>query len=341
MTVRQSKTKGFTLVELLVVIAIIGILIGLLLPAVQAAREAARRMSCTNNLRQFGIATHNYADTYSEMLPNAGWTPAAGGYPNDFSPLAKILPFCEQSNLHDLVDYSIYMGHPATTDLPVELQAAAGTVVPFFICPSDGGDGKSDLTMPSGTVIQVAGANYSMNQGSGLDGNFHPSFAAADGLCWVDAKVKFASIRDGLSNTILYAESPIGPGDSPSGEGVDPQVYRGVVSPTDALLAAADAGDVETILNSFSEWDGGRQSMWLRACIPNGPIMNGRLRPNFDAPDLVYRSSKVTAARSFHPTGVNVCLGDGSVHFVNENIDLATWLGMWTRAGKEVVSLDQ
>lgn len=111
----RARHRAFTLVEVLVVIAIIGILIAMLLPAVQAAREAARRMQCSNNLRQMGLATHNYSATYN-MLPNAGWPGTV--YPIDYSPLAKLLPFCEQSNLQDLIDFSINMGHAGRDDLP-------------------------------------------------------------------------------------------------------------------------------------------------------------------------------------------------------------------------------
>ncbi|MCA9160017.1 MAG: DUF1559 domain-containing protein, partial [Planctomycetales bacterium] len=135
---RSCSTRSrlaFTLVELLVVIAIIGILVGLLLPAVQAAREAARRMQCTNNLKQIGLAVHNYASTYKEAIPNNG-SLRTGGYPSDYSPLAKLLPFIEQANLENLIDYGIYMGHPALADLPPELRVAAGTRVPVFECPT-------------------------------------------------------------------------------------------------------------------------------------------------------------------------------------------------------------
>ncbi len=332
-----KSRSAFTLVELLVVIAIIGILIALLLPAVQAAREAARRMSCSNNLKQLGLAMHNYADTFRETLPNAGWSGPT--YPNDYSPLAKLLPYCEQKNLHDLIDFNIYMGHPGWQDLPVELHPAAATAVPIFLCPSDGEKPLHDTTLPSGTVIPVAGTNYAMNQGSGLDGNFHPSFAAADGLCWVEAMVRFADVRDGMTNTLAFTESLRGPGDSPPLEPTpDVQVYRALAPATTEMAETADSGGLDAVLPSISGWDGTRLAYWLRGCSPTGPVMNGRFTPNHPVPDLLFRSAKVTAARSRHPGGVNACLCDGSVRFVSETIDRATWHAIWTRAGGEVAS---
>ncbi len=332
-----KQRSAFTLVELLVVIAIIGILIALLLPAVQAAREAARRMSCANNLKQIGLAMHNYASTFREALPNAGWS--APPYPNDYSPLAKLLPYCEQANLQDLIDFSILMGHPGKSDLPAALQPAAGTVVPMFLCPSDGEQPLHDVTLPSGAVIPVVGTNYAMNQGSGLDGAFHPGFGESDGLCWVDGNTRLASILDGITNTLAFTESLRGPGDSPAVTPTpDVQVYRGQTSAYATIGDTADAGGLDAVLPSITGWDGNRLTYWLRGCTPSGPVMNGRLTPNHEAPDFVYRSAKITAARSRHPGGVNACMCDGSVDFISETIERATWHALWTRAGGEVVS---
>ncbi|PQO29013.1 DUF1559 domain-containing protein [Blastopirellula marina] len=334
----SSRRHAFTLVELLVVIAIIGVLIALLLPAVQQAREAARRMSCTNNLKQIGLALHNYASTYQEAFPNNG-TKVSGGYPSDFSPIAKLLPYIEQANLADLVDYGVYMGHPALVDLPAVLQGPAGTVVQPFLCPSDPGDSTSDLTLQSGAVIKVAGSNYCMNVGSGQDGNYHPGNGTPnDGLCWVGSKIKFASVTDGTSNTIAFAESTKGPGGTISSPtpAQDEQKYRGSLSAAIDATLANNAAAGNDISSSIASWDGTRQAYWLRGSVPNGPTLNGWLPPNAKNPDVVYGSSKLTAARSFHPGGANACYVDGSVHFVAETVDLALWRAAWTRSGNEV-----
>ncbi|MBN2473113.1 MAG: DUF1559 domain-containing protein [Pirellulales bacterium] len=330
---------GFTLVELLVVIAIVGILIALLLPAVQAARDAARRMSCTNNLKQLGLAMHNHASAYNGMLPNAGWS--GTGYPNDYSPLARLLPYCEQASLQNLIDFTINMGHPGRDDLPIALQPAAATAVAMFLCPSDSEPPVHDATLPSGKVIPVAGSNYAMNQGSGMDGVFHPSFGAADGLCWVGATVRLDDVKDGTKNTLAFTESLRGPCHTPPPTPTpDVQIYRGKARANASLADAADGGGLGAALPSISAWDGTRLSYWLRGCSPTGPVMNGRFTPNSTLPDLVGGSAKITAARSSHPGGVNACFCDGSVRFVAETIERTIWHALWTRAGGEPVIED-
>ena len=337
------RPQGFTLVELLVVIAIIGVLIAMLLPAVQAAREAGRRMQCSNNLKQLGLALHNYASTYPEAFPNNGW-PWPGGYPSDYSPFAKLLPFMEQENLQDLIDFNIYMGHPALNDLPAELHRAAATRVNSFECPSDVGADLHDLTMPSGAIIPIAGISYAFNQGSGIDGVFHPGNGLpADGLCWVGAKIRLRDIIDGTSNTIIFAETTIGPGDSPASPTPlqDPRRYRAAASAIDATVAAAaDTGNISAVQSYIAGWDGSRNHYWLRGSVPNGPVMNGRLTPNSAVPDLVRGSNKITGSRSYHPGVVNACMADGSVRTVSDTIDRGAWHASWTRAGGEVRTIN-
>lgn len=323
---------GFTLVELLVVIAIIGILIALLLPAVQAAREAARRSACNNNLKQLGLALQNYMSAMGEQLPNAGdsWP---GGYPNDYSPLARLLPYCEQANLQDLIDFQIYMGHPGRADLPAALQPAAQTAVPMFLCPSDPAPPGQLSTMPSGATLYPAGSNYSMNQGSGADNVFHP-MSPSNGLCWVGAKLHLRDVLDGTTNTLCFTETVRGLGDSlPAGSTPDITIYRGQGSTS--LVSTAEASGPQAIYGSLTGWNSSRNSYWLRGVSPTGPVMNGRLTPNSKIPDIVTGSAKATAARSRHPGGVNACFCDGSVRFIGDSVSVTLWQGAWTRAGGE------
>ncbi len=330
----RARRQGFTLVELLVVIAIIGILVGLLLPAVQAAREAARRVQCANRLRQLGLALHNYNGA-ANMFPNAGWPGTV--YPIDYSPLAKLLPYCEQANLENLIDFSIDMGHVGRDDLPVALRPAAATVVPIFLCPSDPELPVHSAQLPSGATIPVAGANYAMNQGSGLDGVLNPGFGATDGLCWVGARVRLASIRDGTSHTLVFTESLRGPCDEPPlSPPPDVQLYRARTTVTLELATASEAGGLGALLPSVTGWDGTRLSYWLRGCSPAGPLLNGRFTPNSPLPDLIGGSARISTARSHHPGGVYACFCDGSVRFVPETVERSIWHALWPRAGGEV-----
>ncbi|MBN1589503.1 MAG: DUF1559 domain-containing protein [Pirellulales bacterium] len=335
---QKSASTGLTLVELLVVIAIIGVLVALLLPAAQAAREAARRISCTNNLKQHGLAMNSYVSVH-RYFPNAGWS--GTNYPNDYSPSAKLLAHSEQEILRNLIDFDLQMGHPGREDLPVELRAAAATPVPMFLCPSDPETPVHETRLASGTMIPVAGTNYAMNQGSGLDGAFHPGFGEADGLCWVGAEVRIRDLRDGTSHTVAFAESLRGPCDTPATDAaIDTQVYRGKGRADTVIAEDADTGGLAAVLPRISSWDGARLSYWLRGSSPTGPVMNGRFTPNNPVPDLVNRSAKITAARSRHPGGVNLGFADGSVRFIEQDVSRSTWHAMWTRAGGEVISDD-
>jgi prepilin-type N-terminal cleavage/methylation domain-containing protein/prepilin-type processing-associated H-X9-DG protein len=336
---RTKQVGGFTLVELLVVIAIIGILIALLLPAVQAARGAARRMSCSNNLKQMGLAMHNYVSTH-RMLPNSGWPDPVAKYPTDYSPQAKLLPYCEQVSLHDLIDYSTHPGGKFGLGYfgkAEQLRVIAGTVVPMFLCPSDPEQPLHDIVSNSATV-SFAGTNYAFNGGDGSSSDRNMATTTdKGGLSWIGAKVGFQHITDGLSNTLAFAESLRGPGGTLPGKDVpDTQRYCG--SPCSAATAAAaENGGLSAVLPLITSWTGNRLTTWLESGLPNGPLMNGRFTPNDPIPDLTGGSAKLTGARSRHSGGVNVCLCDGSVRFVSENVEKATWRALWTREGGELL----
>ncbi len=317
--------RAFTLIELLVVIAIIAILVALLLPAVQQAREAARRSSCKNNLKQIGLALHNYMSTFAETLPSAGNT-LAGGYPDDYSPLARLLPYCEQANLQDLIDWDLHLGHPAAQPLPTEMHIVARTIIPMFMCPSD--PAPQVATEPYQNTFQYAGCNYAANQSDGIEttptNQIHPIYPG-NGLFWCSSRTKIRDCVDGTSNTIAFAESTRGPGTTGTGTDNDVRKYR--MSGGYTEVAAAPP---------YPNTDGHRLTSWLRGVVPFGPVMNGFLTPNSDVPDAVTGSSKITAARSYHTGGAQAVTMDGSVHFISDSVDTDVYRGAWTRDGGEV-----
>jgi prepilin-type N-terminal cleavage/methylation domain-containing protein/prepilin-type processing-associated H-X9-DG protein len=336
------RRAAFTLIELLVVISIIAVLIALLLPAVQAAREAARRIQCVNNLKQIGLAMHNYASAFTEALPNNGWGPP-GDYPNDHSPLARLLPYMEQGNAYNVINFDVQMGFPATDDIPAVLMTAARFTISTFLCPSDATNPIHDLPQASGKTYTFASCTYGMNHASGMDPNFNfnpASSTATDGLCWINSLVRLSSITDGTSNTLAFTESLIGPGMTPATT-TDYQTYRAMTSTYGQVIATtADRGGFPAIRSLVTGWNGARNNNWLRGGVPEGTMLNGRFIPNYGCPDLVYYSAKVTAARSRHPGGVNAGLVDGSVRFLRDTVARDVWHAIWTRAGGEVISSD-
>lgn len=295
----------------------------------------AARIKCSNNLKQVGLALHNHISAFDGLLPDAGTTvPMA--FPNDHSPLAKLLPYVEQENLQKLIDFDINMGMPALVDLPTALRPAAGTPISIFLCPSDPAPATVSLTYVS-TPVTYSGANYAANQSDGSltsPSQTHP-MNPGNGLFRVGAKVRILDITDGTSNTIAFAESTRGDGSRTANSDpiTDVRKYR----------ALNWGGDIYAIADSnsgFSDRDGRRHTSWLRSTIPEGCVMNGWLPPNSPKPDVVYGASRITAARSYHSGGANVMLADGSIRFIRDSVDLTTYRTARTRAGGEVTTLD-
>lgn len=296
------RRKAFTLVELLVVISIIGILIGLLLPAVQAAREAARRMKCTNNLKQIGVALHMYHNSVGK-LP-MGWLGLDANKRTDFEGepgwawSARILPFLEQRPLYDHLDLNL----PITDARNATPRA---TVVATFICPSDSGDGVFDLkdeideaTQGNHIIARLAKSNYPGVFGtedihdSCEPGNPHYNGCQGNGVFHLNRSVAFRDIRDGLSNTFMVGER-------------------------------------------WSKWI---ESTWVGA-VPgawHGParvvaIASDQFPPNSEeSVEIVTHNFS-----SYHPAGTNFLLCDGHVRMITETIDLGIYDALCTRAGGE------
>jgi prepilin-type N-terminal cleavage/methylation domain-containing protein len=302
--------SGFTLIELLVVIAIIGILVALLLPAVQAAREAGRRTSCTNNLKQFVLAAHNYHDIY-ETLP-------AGRNRRDISAHAALLPYYEQASVHELVDYSKSWNHANNA-------RARATDIKFFNCPSD-----PQRAVPSG----YAGTSYRANQGSGILWGLTPSdpsdsnFGMPDpnGVFYLNSYLPLAAVTDGLSNTAAFSEHQ--KGDFNQGAPSSTDTFAPGTTPANADEALAHCNAIDALDISFQ----GRSDIgapWIQG-YHSTTIYFHVLPPN--GRSCMYPPGRIaTTAASQHPSGVMIALCDGSVRHVNETIDLSVWRFMGQR----------
>jgi len=326
----RVKRSAFTLVELLVVIAIIGILIALLLPAVQAAREAARRMSCTNNLKQCALALHNYHDTY-RSFPGIGASSTTA-----FSILAKILPYAEQQNLQNLIDFEspIYSGggmSGVATSIHANNEAAARTFVPFFRCPSDGQNDlftKFDCNESAGQAYR--GTNVMVCTGSGRD-TYWRLDAKTDGLFYYGSCCNFANITDGTSNCVVFSEALLGNGAS--------QTTTPPTRPHDMVafqMSSASNPDVAALAANASYWQGHRGYAWILG-KSYGTTFTTYCTPNPSHPDAIWMAYGWFSARSFHPGGVNTGMADGSVRFVSNTVERTTWNNLGSAADGTVL----
>jgi prepilin-type N-terminal cleavage/methylation domain-containing protein/prepilin-type processing-associated H-X9-DG protein len=350
---RAQSNRGFTLIELLVVIAIIAVLIALLLPAVQAAREAARRAQCVNNLKQIGLALHNYhqamgtfplgaAVAYSEPGVQTNW--------GTFGAHAFLLPYLEQGPIYNACNFSWSSGYQVGRG---ENMTVVYTAIQSFLCPSDalaGTTGLNSYVGSLGTTTDVLGT-----LSSGSTGFF--SYGTAYSI---------AAVTDGTSNTIGFSETQVyGQGNTPN------QAYRGSATPsaanpqalaTDPLLLpnaiALITADLQTCTQAFlsagannlatGEFSAGYQWAYAGADSTN---FNTIVTPNSTAYTWnacrfgcqgcgISPYGAYSNASSLHPGGVNAGFADGSVRFIKNSISMLTWMQLGTKAGGELISSD-
>jgi prepilin-type N-terminal cleavage/methylation domain-containing protein/prepilin-type processing-associated H-X9-DG protein len=340
----MTRRNAFTVIELLVVIAIIAVLIGLLLPAVQKVREAAARLSCSNNLKQLGLAMHNYEGAVGHF-PSAfiGQAPPAyAGFPPYFfswSALAQLNPYLEQTNIYNNMDLTqpIYM--PPTYNISAANQFAVSQTIKLFLCPSDVGR-SVDAAYGLSTVGPT---NYAVCVGTGTSGAALGSPWNTDGMFEAQIGLRVADAADGLSNTAMMSESTLGEGPENATGAIpgNPQTvyaYAGFGNLlSDAACASATQWNVAQHRGFM--WASGemRCASYNHYYPPNSPTCDCVTNEGANTP-TPYESDAFRAARSRHTNGVNLLLGDGSVRFVNTAISLGAWRALATRSGGEVIS---
>jgi prepilin-type N-terminal cleavage/methylation domain-containing protein/prepilin-type processing-associated H-X9-DG protein len=326
--------KGFTLIELLVVLAIIGILAGLLLPAVQRVRESANRMRCANNLKQLGLALHHYHDELGAFPPGSE-SKVGPDYPDvlpifyRWSMLARLLPYIEQTTTYNSLDLANPLFLNSDYVINPDNVLGVSQTISVFLCPSDRGTPFVPILPPADDPM-YGPTNYLGCIGSGGNGGLRQN---ADGIFFPSSKVRIADIVDGTSNTALMSESLMGPGGTylntapVAGSPQSSLVYTFVGGP-----GLMDSG----VCQSARLWRTDRNSKWADSetyCT----LYDHGYGPNSLEVDCVSQNSNWRAARSRHPGGVNLLLADGSVRFVADSVDLATWHGLGSRAGSEVL----
>lgn len=373
-SVRRGRHTGFTLIELLVVIAIIGVLIALLLPAVQAAREAARRAQCTNNLKQIGIALHNYHDRAGSFPPGAiaDETPGIstgniwGGNQNLLAWRAMILPELEGGNLYNAINFSL-RGSTGSGDGSngATFYTAWVTVVDTMLCPSDGENGTAGKGLRDRETLTGQWPNGS--------GPFNPATGAAPTV--VPVSNYAGSFGDNYCIGVLTP--PGGPWETPIGtvpppgfprigwagfwgtnfnetnfnrgqgklrgffayriQGTGPVNIAGVKDGTSNTLLVGEVLPYQTADSNFWMHNGCTfgTTVPINWKTPNAPVVQ------FGSPDWTSRFSYASkGAKSEHPGGANFLMGDGSVRFLKESINIVTYCALGSRSGGEAISAD-
>jgi len=350
----SKRSRGFTLIELLVVIAIIAVLIALLLPAVQAAREAARRAQCTNNLKQMGLAVHNYNSSvdafppgvmYPSPVDNWGWGPSGH---------LSLLPFLEQTQLWNAYNVGPVQCNGGGCGLFNMNTTVFNAQVGAWLCPSDA------------KMKQVSMCNYVGNMGgpfhtTGYSGTYIPSstqgiYDPATLPGTPASIVKIASITDGTSNTGLFSEAVSGHSNAASVTAGDPNPnnWKRVLFQLSSANNSNTAASALAMVNACkaipptTAGQDGRRGDWFYAypAYVNYSMYNHLAPPNtrscINSGWNTYSVDPWGAAppTSFHSGGVNMCMADGSVRFIKDSVGQQPWWALGTRNGGETISSD-
>jgi len=325
----KPASKGFTLVELLVVIAIIGILVALLLPAVQAAREAARRMQCSNNMKQFGLALHNYHASFNAFPMGNYWTDS-NGIDVQLTALVVLLPYHENGHLYDRYNTHMNPWHSSGIGNIAEIPMLQ---IPMYQCPSDdaarrrmgdaGGQqfSRSNLVECFGSSTMCASCAWAPHHPGVPIAPWHFPPLKTDGIFQLDVSRRMRDIFDGTSHTAAASELLSGR------ESTD---RRGVW--TFSTMGSAIYTHFNTPNSGNGDAIGTNAPFYMCVSSPDMPCMSF---------SWTAFSSSHAAARSEHPGGVNVVFTDGHVTFVSDSVDLNAWRAAATRSGEEVIETGQ
>jgi prepilin-type N-terminal cleavage/methylation domain-containing protein/prepilin-type processing-associated H-X9-DG protein len=333
------QRKAFTLIELLVVIAIIGVLVGLLLPAVQKVREAANRMSCSNNLKQLGLAAHNYLGTFNTFPPGTNLDPFPVTFTSSlpkpafppvvlgqaFSFFEALLPFVEQDNIYKQLNFASNPNfykkswdsqyNPGNCDVP---NAPGSTIIKTFLCPSD--IGLKQTRWPVTGTLNGQVYTFGANSYGGCAGTvaFFVTDMTQDGVFFINSKVGIADITDGTSNTLMFGER----------KRYDP-IYNLIYGKTNG----------EDFSNR-SGWAWANNLAGFDSLFGTSVPINWMMPANITAdPGFIYEDMRFQAFGSFHAGGANFGMGDGSVRFLTDSTPQTVLQQLGTRAGGEVTSV--
>ena len=339
----MRRCNGLTLVELLVVLAVIGVLVALLLPAVQSAREAARRTRCVNNLKQLGVAVHNFESARGRLPTGADskpYPPQGSNFPQNFfrwSTFAHLAPFFEEAAAHESLDLNVPLYLNTSAQIAATNQAGVALVLPALLCPSD---------LMERVAVDFGPTNYASCTGDGIDGGTPFN---TNGIFHINSTQRMKDITDGASKTVAMSESTLGTGPTGVGGPIapsdQPTMYGWRMLPpaiglTDAACAAPISYNVDK-RRGFA-WVNGeyRSALYNHYLTPNSTNMDCiGSRLSIDPVDAL-SAFGWRAARSKHSGGVNTLFADGSVQWASDEIDSTIWKALSTRAEGEQAELD-
>jgi prepilin-type N-terminal cleavage/methylation domain-containing protein/prepilin-type processing-associated H-X9-DG protein len=370
----MKPSRGFTLIELLVVIAIIAVLIALLLPAVQAAREAARRSQCVNNLKQIGIAIHNYHSANNCLPPSGerggGTTFAGETNQQTVSMKTRLLPLLEQQQVFNAFNFAVFPG-PAGVAGDRGIGGAMNfsaysTKIAAFLCPSDANPGDTGTTTVNGVSLPIPSSNYPNSVGSNraFNQNRWVPTGPAYYMGWdsyIRDTLAFEDASDGTANTVIFSEWVKGTGNiNQDGLGMvydagslccDGGLGYASTAPANANLQMSQMcqtnGKTRVFAFKGHFWhlmDPGRGGVYSCVNPPNTKSCTysdgGYSGTSFPLPMDNDAVDTMIGASSMHPGGLNVLMMDGSVRFVKNSVNYNTWIAIHSLEGGEVVSAD-